>query len=1142
HAVQALFQAMELNLPISAVADLYKLKVAPTPLSEVGATGRAQDATAGGLRLAGALTTDATVAARLLQHVVSSEILSLLKDEVSQSPAFSVIIDEAPLRKHNSLVAHVLLYLRYMRRDPQSASGELQVVTRFWRCVHLYLDSNGRLARRDPCSMVLGLLERGKIQTSRLVCIASERPADRPASVEEQRRPHLIHWHGLFAHPNSLSPQVYEEISGQSADFAAFAAALADLCLFVYSHPASFAFLGADHLETLFKTLCEAFLSEGTLQTRPTLSLTPSIVIAITRNISQIIATVRALSKLPRDAGRAVPVARQTSTPLSAATQGSGEHSTAQSSPRSPSHIPLALVDAMSLPNVRLGRRDTIGRCPPADQLFQQLRDYGFLGCLHFMADILLQVEPVIAAAGASDMPTRALGGAAADPSGGGSLDARLRKCLAAVKEAIESVTLMYGDENDESQDSAHGAGGDGEDGFSGLHLNEFLHLTGKGDGECTFRSFRVENHSPEHSAGRLVELIRTVSSAILKDLTARFTPANLATIQALADMWDPRQFPCDDRGSAMAFASGQAAAVAQRLSRAAQTDPEPGGLLLPQVQTAPITRTQSIAAFVDRDATIEEWRSFKHEVRQQLGSGARAGRAGGEPGEVQRAYSRLLFPVRRLAPSRRRLRTDSGEPASDNGVTRYPNLARLATAWNVLPLALSLDLHGFRGHYERQLRGICRDQAEAKLRPTGFDTDDSFTEIMRRQQQHATNKSSAYVLLRNSRIEAADSPTDAGEGGLEGPAAEQFLRILDAVTLALDHRLRLLSVRHTEAPLAVAPVPGACPKWMQNAMRGYWRLACRTPESSAGTTRRATPQPLRSAPLTIQRPQSPAAGAASGQGVRLDVGMRGSATTPLDGPGQPVHSAISGALLSLAATCGPPPLADTNTPVPAGLAADPAMTATAEEFGTIPLLEALLSGPAGPAAPPTRDGQQHRAVALDAPPAKRPRHSSVAIPANSNGLGLQHLGGILAPPLQQQPSSHSGGQDDFFLGAEIARLASDMGLDAASSQALAASLADGSRHALAGAGPMDSLRMDMPSIPPQQHPDPLSRDSQAFAAAFGGPAALPMSPAYGMPSMAQLLQRPFPAIPGLPPAHAPDGYPPRNHHNHQPLPDNGPH
>ncbi|KAJ1726521.1 hypothetical protein LPJ61_005130, partial [Coemansia biformis] len=492
HAVQALLQAMELNLPISAVADLYQLMVSPTPLAGIGSTGYStrtkhiSDAAGGresggngnggggggsttGLRLAGAITTDTVVSARLLQHVVSSEILSLVKDEVSQSPAFSVIIDEAPLREHNSLVAHVLLYLRYMRHDPQSNTGKLQVV--------------------------------------------------------------------------------YEEIAHQSDDFVSFAMALSDLCVFIYSHPSSFAFLGDDFLEMLYKTLYEIFLSEGTLSTRLPISLTPSIVIAITRNISQIMATVLALSKLPRDVGHAV--ARQGSNPHSA--QGSGDLSASHSSPITPRpsfQTPLALVDAISLYDVRRGRRESAGKCPPADVLFEQLRNYSFLGCLHFMADILYQVKPVIASSEHNDTPTQAFSEQAADPSED-TLDQRLRSCLAAVKETIESVTLMYGDDEDGSQDYSHGGldgggagGGGGEEEFSGFHLNEFLHLTGKNIAECSFRSFQLANYSHEDGQARLVELIRTVSSAILKDLNQRFSAVDLATIQELADMWNPTQFP----------------------------------------------------------------------------------------------------------------------------------------------------------------------------------------------------------------------------------------------------------------------------------------------------------------------------------------------------------------------------------------------------------------------------------------------------------------------------------------------------------------------------------------------------------------------------------------------------------------------
>ncbi|KAJ1907675.1 hypothetical protein LPJ71_004029, partial [Coemansia sp. S17] len=105
HAVQALLQAMNLNLPISSVADLYRLQIQPMPLADIGSHGHSSRFSNNGrradaVRLAGAYA-NSTEAARTLQHVVSSELLSLIKDEVSQSPAFSVIIDEAPLREHN---------------------------------------------------------------------------------------------------------------------------------------------------------------------------------------------------------------------------------------------------------------------------------------------------------------------------------------------------------------------------------------------------------------------------------------------------------------------------------------------------------------------------------------------------------------------------------------------------------------------------------------------------------------------------------------------------------------------------------------------------------------------------------------------------------------------------------------------------------------------------------------------------------------------------------------------------------------------------------------------------------------------------------------------------------------------------------
>ncbi|KAJ2483600.1 hypothetical protein EV174_002906, partial [Coemansia sp. RSA 2320] len=406
HAVQALLQGMSLNLPISSVIDLYRLQIQPRPLADIGSRGYSNrvggSSQPGGdaIQLAGTYMTG-TEAARTLQHIVSSEVLSLVKDEVSQSPAFSVVIDEAPLREHNSLVAHVLLYLRYMRRDPESDCGELQVITRFWRCVHLYHEHNGQLARRDPISLVLTLLERAKIDSSRLVCVSCERPVTREdEEVERRRQPHVIHWHGIFMYPNSLSPQVYEEISKISEDFVHFAMTLMDLCLFMYSHPSSFAFLGVDFQDMLYKTLYEIFLGEGSLSTRLPISLTPAIVTAITRNISQIMATVLALSKVSirvdatpgsgtvrPPAGINMPDRCDTTTPVLSSTPRS---------PRSSLQIPLPVLDILVSSFGEPGTKKSVGRCPPADALLERLRDYSFLGCLHFMADILSQVKPII--------------------------------------------------------------------------------------------------------------------------------------------------------------------------------------------------------------------------------------------------------------------------------------------------------------------------------------------------------------------------------------------------------------------------------------------------------------------------------------------------------------------------------------------------------------------------------------------------------------------------------------------------------------------------------------------------------------------------------------------------------------------------
>ncbi|KAJ2445602.1 hypothetical protein GGF42_005947, partial [Coemansia sp. RSA 2424] len=890
HAVQALLQAMSLNLPIDSVADLYRLQIQPTPLADIGSHGHSRRFSSNGgggeaVRLAGAYT-NSTEAARTLQHVVSSELLSLIKDEVSQSPAFSVIIDEAPLREHNSLVAHALLYLRYLRRDPESETGELQAITRFWRCVHLYHESNGRLARRDPISLVLTLLERAKIDSSRLVCISCERPATHEdQEAERKRQPHVIHWHGIFTYPNSLSPQVYEEITNQSEDFVHFSMTLMDLCLFMYSHPSSFAFLGVEFQEMLYKTLYEIFLGEGSISTRLPISLTPAIVIALTRNISQIMATVLALSRVSVSSAAAsvnIPDHR-------AGDASAPAFSMAPKSPRSSLQIPLPIVDMLvSSFGGRMGPHQSVGRCPPADALLEKLRDYSFLGCLHFMADILSQIKPIIDIAGRSDMPTRVLG-VLSEPADH-TLDQRLRAYIGIIRDAIESVTIMYVEEDggaDEMNEHSGGGtsfgSGGGEEEFSGFHLNEFMHLTDKEDSVCHFRSFTVVNYSRADSQARLIELIHTVSSAILHDLHQRFNSKDIATIQALADMWDPTQFPRDP-AEVVAFANRQALTLTEQMSPT-HLDAEGLRLAMPQ-NTATNPDSQPVSApLVDSAAVLLEWGVFKSEVHQQaeaeLGASAVADMPMARyiPGKIQQTYRGKLFPTGALAQSMRRLRSVEDSQARANMATqtasqsllerlqkhnhgtysaqtsdawtKFGNLAKLATAWNVLPLALSTDLHFFRRFYERQLARICREQAENKLKSINFDIGDTFSELISRlsspQQQSKKKRVTVYDLLQNSKVEVEQNIGGVerpvlSEFELSGVTVDYFLRSIDAVTMALDHRLRLLSLEFTESPVAVSKTPGDCPKWLLNAMRGYWKLACRPPKPSSSKAPSITP------------------------------------------------------------------------------------------------------------------------------------------------------------------------------------------------------------------------------------------------------------------------------------------------------------
>ncbi|KAJ1949060.1 hypothetical protein EC988_004921, partial [Linderina pennispora] len=560
-ALQALLQAMDHNLPLSSVLNLYKLQLAPAPISTIGSTGTAARSRAkkDDVSLAGALC-DGIEAARSLQHVVSSEVLSLIKDEVSESPAFSVIIDEAPIREHNSLVAHVLLYLRYLRRDPLSETGELEVATRFWRCVHLYHEKDGRVARRDPIGIIMVLLRRAKIDLDRLVCISYERSTIAGFNTMERLRlPHALHWHGVFTYAHSLSPQLYEEIANKSDDFVSFSMTLMDLCLFVYSHPGSFAFLGIDFQETLYKTLFEILLTDTTRTTRLPISLMPTIVITIARNISQIVVTVAALAKV--STARQAPPGLDPSRSSVVPDTGDGISPSLTRSPKSPRaamQIPLPVVDIL-MSSMGSSSRSGANRCPLPDVLYEHLRDYNFLGCLHFMADILLQVKPILDLGGHLEPPSRAFAMQTnSEDKPEKTLDQLQRLCVDTIRDVVDSISQMYGDdrhdEEDDDEDSSMQVDRTppqvnvelGDDDYAGHHLNEFMQLTTRNNGsdECTFRSFKLCNYSKDESPARLIELIRTAAAAILQDLHVRFSTEDLDSLKAISELWSPDKYP----------------------------------------------------------------------------------------------------------------------------------------------------------------------------------------------------------------------------------------------------------------------------------------------------------------------------------------------------------------------------------------------------------------------------------------------------------------------------------------------------------------------------------------------------------------------------------------------------------------------
>ncbi|KAJ2003768.1 hypothetical protein H4R26_002895 [Coemansia thaxteri] len=742
----------------------------------------------------------------------------------------------------------------------------------------------------------------------------------------------------------------------------------------------------------------------------------------------------------------------------------------------------------------------------------------------------------------------------------------------------------MYGEEeSDEPHDHANGSLGFGEDNggsgggeeeYSGFHLNEFMQLTDKDDEICHFRTFKVVNYSRIDSQSRLIELIRTASSAILRDLHQRFSAKNLHAIQALAAMWDPTQFPRSG-GEAALFANRQVQTLASQLSRTYKAhttgDLGVGDNALPSSKQA-----LSGTLLIDPVATLREWSVFKAEVHQQVESELGVSATPTTrfvSGQIQVAYRKRLFSEGALAPSRRRLRSveDShvlnSAPSTDT-CKKFGNLTKLAAAWNVLPLALSTDLHLFRRLYERQLARICREQAENKLQSINFDIGDTFSELLSRlsspNSRSVKKKVTVYDLLQNSKVEVEQSARSLDKPVLEfelsGVTVDYFLRSIDAVTMALDHRLRLLSLEFTESPVALTRTPGGCPKWLQNAMRGYWKLACRPPKIarastavasvsngvrhractsshnttasgggpwSASTTSQTSEHHLHEAESLLHAGKWSMSTGTGGSGNIASGGSTSSSSTNTGGRAVPAMISPADRQVS----CVPlplPPLPVANSAQPAGqgcvvdtgplgvlsanatadqvpmsisVSASAQSVATAD-FSSLPLLEALLSDSTqalrNPAVlssqrtfltsalpdsmlPPLAHGvgikrpldKESAAVAVrpisqadhgseirqqstndaDIQAAKRMRQSLSSrpiMPAEpySGGGGLDYQQAYQCPNgffQQQQQQRHaalmSGAQEGSDLGTAIARMASNMGLDSVSTQALAASL-----------------------------------------------------------------------------------------------------
>ncbi|KAJ2820896.1 hypothetical protein GGI24_004354, partial [Coemansia furcata] len=525
-----------------------------------------------------------------------------------------------------------------------------------------------------------------------------------------------------------------------------------------------------------------------------------------------------------------------------------------------------------------------------------------------------------------------------------------------------------------------------------------------------------------------------------------------------------------------------------------------------------------------DAGAVLQEWGAFKAEVHHraeaELGPLADvAAAARYVPGRVQLAYRAKLFPNGALAPSGRRLRSvedgqraNMGTQTSDQSLlehlqrhshaalppeagTKFGHLAKLATAWNVLPLALSTDLHFFRRFYERQLARICREQAENKLQSINFDIGDTFSELLGRVSSplHKKKRVTVYDLLQNSKVEVERNIIGSLEKPVEvelsGVTVDYFVRSIDAVTMALDHRLRLLSLEFTESPIAVSKTPGDCPKWMQNAMRGYWKLACRPPKPPKTPAVAPASHGVRHRTHTTSN-ASVAAGSAPWS--TYTTNQVSDHPEPLDKQcGLPISA--SDVCMPVSAPASVPPMRElgggsglqsVQTSVfkagtsytPMAMRADTAQQlsisaavcatiqpAASDDLSTLPLLEALLSDPGNVPAPPPPAHSQAAKRPLDAepPPATSfgepagPEAMMAAVAAANKRMRHSADGGMAAaapflydrfnypgfadPGVFQQAAKEEEGGESF--GTAIARLASDMGLDSASTQAFAASL-----------------------------------------------------------------------------------------------------